>query len=117
MLACARTWRTLSKTWRLSPWGRAAPGNRDGVGRLRRRSGFRTAIQKRSQPRFDWKDGLAGESTPDRVIVPAVEAVDLWELICALTGTETEGYARRQPPAHAMRHGMSHPLLLEKKRT
>lgn len=38
-------------------------------------------IEKGKQPRFDWEHGLVGESTPDRVILPAVEPVDLRTLI------------------------------------
>ncbi|HEY6930616.1 MAG TPA: hypothetical protein VJA66_13135 [Thermoanaerobaculia bacterium] len=74
-------------------------------------------IQKGKHPRFDWKDGLTGESTPDRVIVPAVEAVDLWELICALTGKETTRHNRGRRPAYIAPRGMSHPIVLERKRT
>ena len=73
-------------------------------------------IEKREQPRFDWKDGLTGESTPDRVVVPAVEAVDLWELICELTGREV-GDDQRQPfRAGTASSPLFHPLSLEKKR-
>ena len=41
-------------------------------------------IEKGSQPRFDWKKGITGESTPDKVIIPAVEPVDLRTLIVIL---------------------------------
>jgi hypothetical protein len=43
------------------------------------------------QPRFDWKEGLVGESTSARVIAPATEPAGLRTLILELSevlGTE-----------------------------
>jgi hypothetical protein len=51
------------------------------VGPLLRTYRNEPVIEKGKQPRFDWKYGLVGESTHDRVIVPAVEPVDLRTLI------------------------------------
>jgi hypothetical protein len=84
-------------------------------------------IEKGTHPIFDWKDGLKGEFTPDRVIVPAVEAVDVRTLIVELRGTELrnsrgEGTIlpdpgpRRQEP-QPVRRGLTHPIQLEKKRS
>lgn len=86
------------------------------VGKLLPRYRNEPIIEKGGRPRFDWKDGLTGESAPDRVIVPAVEAVDFWGLVCELTGREVGDY-RRKP----VRSGLSpatllRPLTLEKKR-
>jgi hypothetical protein len=45
-------------------------------------------IEYGKRPRFDWKDGLIGETTPDRVLVPAVEPVDLTALLAKLQAAE-----------------------------
>ena len=86
------------------------------VGKLLPRYRNEPIIEKGKQPRFDWKDGLTGESTPDRVLVPAVEAVDLWELICELTGRDVGDYRRQPFRAGTAPSALFHPLTLEKKR-
>jgi hypothetical protein len=45
-------------------------------------------IEYGKQPRFDWKYGLVGEPTPDKVLVPAVEPVDLTALLDELETAE-----------------------------
>ena len=45
-------------------------------------------IEYGKRPRFDWKDGLVGETTPDKVLVPAVEPVDLTALLDELEAAE-----------------------------
>ncbi len=81
-------------------------------------------IERGKQPRFDWKEGLVGESTPDRVIVPAVVHVDLSTLIGDLTDHRGEESGRVFAPASRSAmvpreekrpSGMTFPLLLEKK--
>ena len=67
--------------------------NMTAVGELLRVYRNEPIILKGTQPTFDWKDGLKDESTPDRVIVPAVEPVDLWTLIKELTGMAAMGIA------------------------
>jgi hypothetical protein len=54
-------------------------------------------IERGKQPRFDWTEGLVGESTPDRVVVPTVEAVDLHTLVEELTGTSRASDRAIQP--------------------
>jgi len=86
-----------------------------------------SVIKKGKQPRFDWKEGLVGESTPDRVIVPAIEPVDLRTLIARLGGSELEvvspeGQLLQElgPDKEALqpiRRGFTSPIPLEKKRT
>jgi hypothetical protein len=83
-------------------------------------------IEKGTHPVFDWKDSLKGEFTPDKVIVPAVEAVDFRTLIVELRGSELkdggeEGELLRdsEPMKHAPQpipRGFTHPIRLEKKR-
>lgn len=49
-------------------------------------------IAKGKQPRFDWAEGLMGESSPDRVIVPAITALDLERLVREILAfPESEG--------------------------
>ncbi len=76
-----------------------------------------SVIERGKRPLFDWKDGLKGEFTPDKVLVPAVEAVDLWELICALTGRDLGQHVRKPLPEGISPRGLTHPILLEKKRS
>ena len=45
-------------------------------------------IEHGKRPRFDWKHGLVGETTPDRVILPAVEPLALSALIAELEAAE-----------------------------
>jgi hypothetical protein len=45
-------------------------------------------IEYGKRPRFDWKYGLVGETTPDKVLVPAVEPVDLFALLDELEAAE-----------------------------
>jgi hypothetical protein len=45
-------------------------------------------IEYGKRPRFDWKDGLVGETTPDKVLAPAVEPVDLPALLDELEAAE-----------------------------
>ena len=73
-------------------------------------------VEKGTQPRFDWKDGLKGEFTPDRVLVPAVEALDLWELICELAGINVGDYRRTPRSTGSMPRGLMEPITLEKRR-
>jgi hypothetical protein len=40
------------------------------------------------RPSFDWKYRLVGETTPDKVLVPAVESVDLPSLLAELEAAE-----------------------------
>jgi hypothetical protein len=82
-------------------------------------------VEKGTRPIFDWKDGLKGEFTPDRVIVPAVEPVDARTLIVELRGSELKdgrqegellpdpGPTKREP--QPVRRSSSHPIPLEKK--
>lgn len=83
-------------------------------------------IEKGTHPVFDWKDGLKGEFTPDKVIVPAVEPVDVRTLIVELRGSELkegsedgellpEPGPTKQAP-QPIRRGFAHPIPLEKKR-
>ncbi len=96
--------------------------NMTAVGELLRVYRNEPIIEKGTQPIFDWKDGLKGEYTPDRVIVPAVEPVDLWTLIRELTGIADPGvagdsdYAPKPAPERVRPRGMTFPILLEKKR-
>ncbi len=46
-------------------------------------------IETGEQPRFDWKDGLKGATTPDRIILPAVGTVDLGSLLTELRAADT----------------------------
>ena len=83
-------------------------------------------IERGKQPRFDWKEGLVGESTPDQVMVPAVEPVDLLSLVRELTDVLSEesdqAFAPANQPAVLSRlegrrsGGITFPLLLEKKK-
>ena len=57
------------------------------VGPLLRVHRNEAIIERSKQPRFDWKDGLVGESIPDRVIVPAITPASLPTLIAELTGS------------------------------
>ena len=96
------------------------------VGPLLRIHRNESVIEKGKQPRFDWKEGLVGESTPDRVIVPAVEPVDLRTLIAELGGSELEGVSREgqllqelgpeKETTQPIRRGFTSPIPLEKKR-
>jgi hypothetical protein len=82
-------------------------------------------IEKGTHPVFDWKDGLKGEFILDKVIVPAVEAVDARALIVKLRGSELKGGreegellpepgpTKRAP--QPIRRGFAHPIPLEKK--
>ncbi len=45
-------------------------------------------IEYGKRPRFDWKDGLVGETTPDKVLFPAVKTVDLPSLLDELEAAE-----------------------------
>jgi hypothetical protein len=96
------------------------------VGPLLRAHRNEPVIQKGKQPRFDWKDGLVGESTPDTVIVPAVEPVDLRTLVAELGGSHLEVFPRVERPRpdskpkkksmQPIGSGLTYPIPLEKKR-
>lgn len=96
------------------------------VGELLRVYRNEPIIEKAKRPVFDWKDGLKGEFTPDRVIVPAVEPVDIRSLIVELRGSafkdgreEGELLPELRPTKQAPRpitRGFTYPILLEKKR-
>jgi len=45
-------------------------------------------IEYGKRSRFDWKYGLVGETTPDKVLVPPVEPVDLAALLAELEAAE-----------------------------
>jgi len=45
-------------------------------------------IEYGKRPRFDWKYGLVGETTQDKILVPAVEPVDLPALLAELEAVE-----------------------------
>jgi hypothetical protein len=45
-------------------------------------------IEYGKRPRFDWKEGLVGETTPDKVLAPAIEPVDLLALLAELEAAE-----------------------------
>ena len=45
-------------------------------------------IQKGKRPYFDWKDGLAGEATPDVIIKEKIQGVDIKTLVEELTQGE-----------------------------
>ncbi len=51
------------------------------IGPLLRNHRNEPVIEKGERPRFDWKEGVVGESTPARVIIPAVEPVNLETLV------------------------------------
>ncbi|MFY9550344.1 MAG: hypothetical protein WAU32_04275 [Thermoanaerobaculia bacterium] len=82
-------------------------------------------IEKGKQPRFDWKEGLVGEYTPDRVIVPAVEPSDLRSLIVDLSGSKLDRVSEdgqvspdsgsEKRLARPMRRGFAYPIPLAKK--
>ncbi len=101
-------------------------GDMMAVGELLRIYRNEPLIVKGSQPRFDWKAGITGEFTPDRVIIPSVEPVDLRTVIVELRGSESEsGWAdgkllpEPEPTAQTpqlVRRGFIHPIPLEKKR-
>ena len=57
------------------------------IGPLLRTERNEPTIEMGKQPRFDWKGGLVGESTPGRVIVPAVMPADLQHLVAELHET------------------------------
>jgi hypothetical protein len=67
-------------TWQRRPDG---SGSRaiHAVGRLLEKHRNEPVIERGRQPRFDWKEGLKGDSTPDRVIVPSVKHMDLATLV------------------------------------
>jgi hypothetical protein len=67
------------------------------VGNMLRVHRNEAVIERGGQPRFDWAQGLVGESTPDRVIVPAIEGVDLKTLVEELTGTSRASERAIQP--------------------
>lgn len=60
-------------------------------------------IEYGKRPRFDWKYGLVGETTPDKIVVPAVEPASLTTLLAELEVAEAgavipdEGTERVQP--------------------
>jgi hypothetical protein len=96
------------------------------VGELVRIHRNEPIIAKGTHLVFDWKDGLKGEFTPDKVIVPAVEPVDVRTLIVELRGLELKACRRegellpdpgptKQAPK-PVRSGFTHPIRLEKKR-
>lgn len=97
------------------------------VGPLLRIHRNESVIEKGKQPRFDWKEGFVGESTPGRMIVPAVEPVGFRTLIAELGGWELEVVSRegqllqelgpRRETAQPIRRGFTSPIPLEKKRT
>jgi hypothetical protein len=58
------------------------------VGQLLQRHTNERIVERGQEPRFDWKEGLIGESTPDRVILPPVEAVDFLDLVRELNGVD-----------------------------
>ena len=97
------------------------------LGSLLRTYRNKPLIARGKQPGFDWKDGLVGESTPDRVIVPSVEPVGLRTLIMELGGCEDEDLSgdvllSRKPGATVLRpqpirRGFTFPIPLEKKRS
>lgn len=45
-------------------------------------------IEYEKRPRFSWKYGLVGETTPDKVLVPPVEPVPLTQLLAELEAAE-----------------------------
>jgi hypothetical protein len=51
-------------------------------------------IEYGKRPRFDWKYGLVGETTPDKVLVPAVEPVVLPALLAELEAAEAGAVIR-----------------------
>ena len=61
------------------------------------------------RPKFDWRDGLKGETTPDRIVLPAVGTVTLSALLAELRAADTgavipdegtEVVPPRNPSAH-----------------
>ena len=75
-------------------------------------------VQRGKRPSFDWKDGLVGEYTPDRVIVPAIEAAPLHVLVSELTGSSLASGATSPAasrPVESRRQGVT-PLNLIKMR-
>lgn len=96
------------------------------VGPLLRVHRNEPVIERGKQPRFDWKDGLVGESTPDRVIVPSVLPATLRTLIAELRGSEPEVSPREEQPlpdsglakkaTQPIRRRFTYPIPLEKKR-
>jgi hypothetical protein len=86
------------------------------VGNLLPRYVNRPIVEKGKHPLFDWKEGLKGESIPDTILVPAVEALDFWELVCELTGMDI-GEHRRAPLSEGLApQGLLQPITLEKRR-
>jgi hypothetical protein len=67
------------------------PGWHDGffpVARILRLYQNEPIIEYGKRPRFDWKYGLVGETTLDKVLVPAIEPVSLTALLTELESAE-----------------------------
>lgn len=76
-------------------------------------------VRPGKRPRFDWKDGLVGESTPDTFVIPAVEAAPLSVLIAEIGGPAVKiGSAGPAPVGddNGVRRGIG-PFNLTKRRT
>jgi hypothetical protein len=96
------------------------------VGELLRIHRNEPVIQKGKRPVFDWEEGLKGEFTPDRVIIPAVEPVNIGTLIVELRGSafmdsRGEGELLQElglskQLTQPIRRGFRYPIPLETKR-
>ena len=109
-------------------WVRLVPchGDMMAIGDLLRIYRNEPLVEKGKQQVFDWKEGITGEFTPDRVIIPAVKPVDLRTLIVELRGSELEGIwgegqllpepGPTAPKPQLIRRGFTYPIPLETKR-